>query len=399
MENIAIIITKLYGGGAERVASNLSIELSEFYNVKLIVFDGSKILYPYEGELIDLNIPPSNSKLGKITNVFKRINKLKKIKKEYNIKCSISLLDGPNMVNVFSKRNDKIITSVRIFLSNSENTNKIRKLIIKLVSKKSDKVVSLSKTVEEDLIRNFDIDENKVLTIYNSCDGTRLLEQCKNNNSLMMKEFPIGEGKKYISTMGRLTKQKGQWHLIRAFRKVVDRFPNIHLVILGEGELKSDLNKLIKNLNLEKNVHLLGYIKDPHKIIYNSEFFVFPSLYEGLGNVLLEALACGKAVISTDCDAGPREILSPNTNINEDKVDSMKVCEYGILVPVCNGGNLNHIDELTFEEVILAESIEYLLENPVLKNKLSEKSINRANDFAPRNISNQWIELVEECTK
>lgn len=78
MDTIAIIITKLNGGGAERCASNLSIELSKIYNVILIVFDGRNITYPYEGTLIDLHIKDSNNFIEKVINVIKRVRLVKK---------------------------------------------------------------------------------------------------------------------------------------------------------------------------------------------------------------------------------------------------------------------------------------------------------------------------------
>ena len=99
MKNVAIIIQKLNGGGAERTASNLSISLKDHYNVHLIVFDGRDISYPYEGTLHDLKLPPVEGKIGKVLTVYKRVSAIKKILKEEKIDCSISLMDGANLVN------------------------------------------------------------------------------------------------------------------------------------------------------------------------------------------------------------------------------------------------------------------------------------------------------------
>ena len=84
MKNIGIIIQKLKNGGAERAAANLSIDLSEKYNVYLIVFDSTDITYKYAGNLIDLKLPPQKSIFGKLRYMIKRISKVKKIKKQYN---------------------------------------------------------------------------------------------------------------------------------------------------------------------------------------------------------------------------------------------------------------------------------------------------------------------------
>ena len=93
-KNVAIIITKLNGGGAERCASNLSIELSKKYNVKLIVFDGTNMTYPHGGELIDLGIASSEGLLRKALNVFKRVQKVRSIKKKYKIDSLTDIIGG-----------------------------------------------------------------------------------------------------------------------------------------------------------------------------------------------------------------------------------------------------------------------------------------------------------------
>ena len=148
MDNIAIIITKLNGGGAERCASNLSVELSKKYNVYLIVFDGSNITYPYAGTLINLDIVDSHNTFSRIINVIKRVHAIKKIKRDNHIKCSVSLLDGPNIVNVLSKGKEKVIVSVRNRLS-GENVGRLRRKLIQLCSKYSDITVALSKMVKK----------------------------------------------------------------------------------------------------------------------------------------------------------------------------------------------------------------------------------------------------------
>ena len=100
--HVAIIIQKLNGGGAERTASNLSIFLSEYCDVHLIVFDGRDLAYPYAGVLHDLQLPAINGMKNKVINLFKRVRMVKKLKDEYQIDHSISLMDGANLVNVLS---------------------------------------------------------------------------------------------------------------------------------------------------------------------------------------------------------------------------------------------------------------------------------------------------------
>ena len=389
MKNIAIIITKLNGGGAERCASNLSIELSKKYNVKLIVFDATNMTYPYGGELIDLNIANSNGAWNKAINVIKRVKKVREIKKKNKIDCAISLLDGPNIVNVLSSCGEKTIVSVRNMLSH-EPMSALRKMLVRFTSIHSDVTVSVSEMVKYDLVNCFGIPDNKITTIYNHCDAQLLRDLSKDNPV----KINTDSNKVNYVTMGRLNSQKGQWHLVRAFQKVVKEIPNAHLYILGEGELEQQLKNLISELHLEKSITMTGYIKNPHGIYSQCEVFVFPSLFEGLGNVLLEALAFDMPIISSDCEAGPREILAPDTNILT-KAAGMELAEYGVLVPVCDGNHFNATDPLTSEEECLANAMIYLNNNYEAKNSYIVKARNRMKCFDKQFIMSEWVKVIE----
>ena len=390
MDNIAIIITKLNGGGAERCASNLSIELSKQYNVFLIVFDGSNITYPYNGKLVDLKIPNSNNIFNRTINVFKRVKILKKIKKQYKIKCSISLLDGPNLVNVMSKGEDKVIVSIRDRLS-AEGIGSLRKKMIVYSSMKSDLTVCLSKMVQKDMQEYFHIPKSKLITIYNHVDS-KLLHSLAD---IQEKPNFIKDSNIYISTMGRLNNQKGQWHLLRVFKNVCMQIPNMYLIILGEGELKESLEKLADDLGIRDNVIFTGYVKNPHNILKYSEMFVFPSLFEGLGNVLLEALAFDMPIISTDCIAGPREILAPNSNLNV-IINSNEYAKYGILTPILDKEHFESKSKLTNAEKEMEKAILKLHFDVKLRNMYRENAKSRVKDFDKTIIAEQWIKCIEK---
>ena len=384
MDNIAIIITKLNGGGAERCAANLSIELSKQYNVFLIVFDGRDISYPYGGKLIDLNIPDSFSSIKRYINVLKRANLVRKIKKENNISCSISLLDGPNLVNALSRCGEKTIVSIRNRLSR-EYVNKLRRKLIIFSSTKTDLTVCLSKMVEKDMHEFFGIPRSKLTTIYNHVDA-QLLHDLVHDS---VKPDFINDTDVYITTMGRLNEQKGQWHLIRAFQLVLKSIPQAKLVIIGEGELKEELKKLAKSLSLEDKVIFTGYIKNPHNILLYSEVFVFPSLFEGLGNVLLEALAFDMPIVSTDCIAGPREILAPDTDLNT-VLTEVEYAKYGVLVPALDKGLFNSKEPLSSQEICLANAIIDLHKNKALRETYRNNARERLKAFEKERIIEQW---------
>jgi len=396
MNDIAIIVQKLNGGGAERAAANLSIALSEYYQVHLIVFDGRNVKYPYNGLLHNLKSPPISNKLGKLANVIVRTRAVKRIKKKYNIIASISLMDGANIVNVLSKTTDKTFPSIRIQLTKSEKRMNGPKLkyfeakLLKFIEKRCTKIVAVAKGVETDLVTNCNVSSKKVTTIYNMCYGEMLLKNSALHEKGVLDMPPLS-----ITTMGRLDSQKGQWHLVRAFSKVLDKVPDAHLYILGNGPLEDKLKELSDQLQILENVHFLGFVEAPHAYIQKSRLFVLPSLFEGMSNTILEALNCGTPVIATDCESGSREILAPDTGLPR-PMNSVEYAEYGILTKVGDTKHFNASEELTTDELQLVEAITRLLENSNLRDYYSKQSLRRAQAFNFHTIGQQWHDLIEE---
>lgn len=395
-KNVLILIPHLYGGGAERVASDLANFLYDKYNIFIVTFEkweDKKYDYEVKSNITCLGITGDNSKFKKIFNLFNRIRFVKKFKKDNKIEVSISFLDNANLVNSLAKSKDIVITSFRSLLS-VRNSGLLYKFAIKIIGKKSDCIVTLSEMVRQDLINHFSLDESKIKTIYNSCDIKKINNHSGNNNNNFVDIFN-DKDKKYIVTMGRLMHPKGHWHLLKSFKLVYDFNKNVKLLIIGEGILENDLKKLAKLLRIEKNVCFLGFISNPFEIIKNSDLFVFTSLYEGLGNAIIEALACGKTVVSTDCKAGPREILDPSSplSLTTKKVD---YCEYGILVkPYPINEKMDFTNNINENEKNYAKVIIDVLENKKVVEKYESIAKLRANDFSQDIIMSEWIKLIE----
>lgn len=385
MAKIGLLITKLNGGGAERTAANLSSLFDEYgEEVYLITFDGSNITYPYKGKLIDLSLGINKNVFDAIKKNIKRIIKVKKIKKKYNLDVCISFLDTPNLVNVLSGGKCKKIVSIRNYLS-LEKPSFIRKQLIRFSSIRADKTVCISKNVEYDMRNFFKIKEKKLCTIYNPVDIKSLLTI--EEDYTFDKEFNDYFN---IVTMGRLTYQKGQWNLIYAIKDIVVQYPKVRLYILGDGELKNELEELVKKLELEEHVFFLGFISNAHKFLRQCDLFVLTSLFEGLGNVLLEAMALGLPVISTDCKSGPREIIAPNSNIKS-VCENIDVERFGILVKqFSKEKNIVDNDSLVY----IKQAIEMFYLDKKLREKYTTKSKMRANDFSKEKVYNEWMKLL-----
>lgn len=118
---------------------------------------------------------------------------------------------------------------------------------------------------------------------------------------------------KVIMTIGRLSAWKGHADLINAFASV-RRQLNAKLIIIGDGELRESLQSLAGDLGIERDVDFMGYVSNPLPFLKRTDIFVLSSLVEGMPNVLVEAMALGRQVVSTDCDTGPREIIQTGVN-------------------------------------------------------------------------------------
>jgi len=165
-----------------------------------------------------------------------------------------------------------------------------------------------------------------------------------------------------ILSAGRHAPQKGFDTLLRAFDRLDE--PNTRLILLGDGDERESLIELATELGIEDRTDFPGFVDNPFSYMAQADLFVLSSWYEGFGNVLIEAMAVGCPIVSTDCPSGPNEILDNG--------------HYGALVPVKN-------------DSAMATSIAECLENPTNPDKLYD----RANEFAIEAVVDCYAQLFE----
>lgn len=177
---------------------------------------------------------------------------------------------------------------------------------MKILYPMAKKVIANSIDTAKDISNYIKITEEKIVVINNPLVSERLY---------YLSQKPIGDhhfcrlDRPLIISIGRLVTQKNFNFLIESFLIVKKRIPSANLIILGKGPLEYELKNLAIKLNLEDSVHFLGFIENPYNFLKASDVFVLSSLFEGFGNVLVEALSVGVPIVSTDCAGGPREIL------------------------------------------------------------------------------------------
>ena len=195
-------------------------------------------------------------------------------------------------------------TKLILRISGEPNLGFIRKFFWKILSDKIFLVTCPNYKIKDVLIKKRIFHPSKIKVLL---DPVLNVDEIANQKRNKFKKNNINF--KYFLSVGRLTKQKNFKFLIKAFGKLKKDYPNLRLVILGEGEEKKELTKLISKLNLEKDIRLEGFKEDVYWYMQNAEGLIMTSIAENPGHVLIEAAANNCSIISSDCPTGPSEFL------------------------------------------------------------------------------------------
>lgn len=306
--SIALFSPSFSAGGVQRVTLNLANELAlRGYPVTLVVVSGYGPLRAGLMQAVkvqDLGVKRSILGLGKL------VRYLRTAKPDVFISGQTHL----NVLSIVARRFAGSFSRLFIVEHNHMSSvikdannwiDRIRPLWAKLFYPHADRILAVSQAVADDLARQSGIQRDTIGVVDNAILDPSFLKMkhaSVEHPWFNNRELPVVVG------MGRLTPQKDFKTLIRAIHRVNQVRP-VHLAIFGEGEQREELEALASSLDLKAKVWLPGYVDNPFSFISHADLFVLSSAWEGLPSALVEAMACGTSVLSTDCPAGPREIL------------------------------------------------------------------------------------------
>jgi len=397
-----LLINSLARGGAEKVA----ISLMRMLPVKRVFLLERDVKYPLPQGVLEF-LSNHTTKTNAIwKSLFIPIYAFRLAKRLSDRDAVLSMLERANYVNVMASflSAHRAIVSIRMSQVSGRNRFHPYNLLSRLFYPKAHILICVSKAVAKELEIFYNVPREKIKVIYNPIYTEDVLSKASEplNELQVLFDYPT------LIMVGRLTKQKGQWYGLRVFRELKGDFKDLKLLILGDGELKGYLAKLSQDLGLrtylwdrdplsgEFDVYFLGFQDNPFKFISKSTLFIFPSLWEGLPNVLVEALACGVPVVSSDCKSGPREILAPKTDF-EYQTEVPEFAEYGLLMPVFDVRFKGADEPLDEVERMWVEVIAKILLDETLRKDYSLKGKIRAKDFDIEVISKEWRGILEGC--
>ena len=358
---IALFLPSLRGGGAERAMLSLAAGLAERgipVDLVLVKAEGEYLGQIREGvRLIDLNSHRAAASFLKLVRYLRRERP----------SVVLSTLAHTNVVALLSKfllsKSPRIVARMEVTFSelyrNGNSRQRLTLRILKSLLPRADRIVAISQGVADDLCRLVPVTCYNITTIYSPIvwpDHAKKAATPVEHPWFSYDEAPV------VLSAGRLTTVKDHATLLKAFTEVTRR-RDARLMILGVGPERGNLLELARSLGVLEQVDLPGFKTNPYSYMSKAKVFVLPSRYEGFGNVLPEAMACGTPVVSTDCRSGPREILEDG--------------KWGRLVPV---GDWR----------AMAEAIIDTLDNPIPSDQL----ISRATDFSADASIDRYLEVL-----
>lgn len=293
---ILYVITGLGLGGAEKVVADLADQMAVLgHNVKIAYLTGDVLVKPASSDVEIIALHLNSAKDFLLAS--KKYQKL--------IKRFRPDVVHAHMVhaNLFARLNRALCPVPKLICTahNSNEGGKARMLAYRLTNRLSDINTNVSQEATDSLIRKGAFKKSNVMTVHNGIDLSKF-EKVSSSQALDQNVINL-------ISVGRFNDQKDYPNLINAFAELKKNITtNIRLTIVGDGELRAQIEAMIKQLDLDNDIVLLGRRSDIPELLSQADIFVLASKHEGLPTVVIEAMACECYVIATDC-GGSAEIV------------------------------------------------------------------------------------------
>lgn len=403
-EVILMIVPNLNYGGAQRVFYNLSMEFSKTYRVVECVFNlDNGYDFKTGQEIISLDVSGGTTILSKLHKFYLRCKRLRKLKKQLRPIACISHLEGADYVNILSRADEKIICCLHGSKLYDENIKGLLgwirlSFLIPFLYKRADSLITVSHGILLEMTKHFGIHPRHLLNIPNFFYSKEIKIKSSERiaepfNKLFDSAEPV------FVTAGRLVSQKNQIALINLAAHYKKR-KKAKWIVIGDGELLpmlcSEAEKLglkvysyLKNSELfDCDIYFLGYMENPYPFIAKSDWFILTSSWEGFPMVIGEAMACGAPIISTDCQTGPREMLSDDFT-HDTVLDTCQSVEYGILMPL-----INESTEIDKMDRLVDQLIEFVSDKSI-QQRYRELGLQRIQQFSPEVLMSKWMNVIK----
>lgn len=369
-QKLLLTINSLRSGGAERVVSQLLNHLQNDFEIHLALYN--KVIeydIPSGINIIDLEQSENDNQLLTLLKLPVLSYRLSKYCKQHKIDKSVAFLNRPCYINALMRNwwgyKGRIVMCERThqtsMLQKKGNMSRlITKFLVRYSYRHANLVLANSAAIKKDLQENLGV-HTPIEVIYNPIDIQELKIKMKEPLSIDLSSTTF-----YFASVGNFREEKNYPLLLEAFAGIKNS--DCKLLLVGGGYLEEQLKQKVRSLGIGSTVLFCGKDNNPFKYLQHSDCFVMCSDVEGFPNVLLEAVACGKPVISTDCKSGPRELLAPETDIFYQLKDHYSIEEYGMLTPVGNAA-------------ILTQAMIKLMQDESLRDQLKEKAAARGAEF------------------
>ncbi|HET9177565.1 MAG TPA: glycosyltransferase [Terriglobia bacterium] len=375
MRKVLFFCYDLKDGGSPQVASGILNHLNrDVFNPVLVTYSEARVFPVPEGTTeYTLHIHGGGSLFQKLKANLTAVFRLRRIIRLEEPEIAVGMGGMTNWGLILAARLARKNTSVIIGEHGAGalkyRADRVTSLMMRLLNwflyPLADRIVAISDGVRQYLVREMKVAEGEIVLIHNPVDIKRIQKLSREQVDdpwLHDRDRPV------VLWVGRMATVKGLEYLVGAFERVIKEI-DARLVLVGEGSLENAIRELVRQKGLQEKVRFAGFQSNPYRYMSRSSVFAFPSLSEGFGMVLVEAMACGLPVVATDCVAGPSEVLLNG--------------KCGILVPVA-------------DEEALARGIVSLLTDTALRERLISAAMERVTDFEPAKVIASYERLFLE---